>query len=75
MIKCHACGKENCPNQDDPLGGPFFLHNRAAYAASPAVRERAACAWCGRAIALAEHPMLVGEEWFCSRECDEACDQ
>ena len=32
-----------------------------------------ACAWCGRAVVLGEHPVLDGEEWFCSHECDDAC--
>jgi predicted nucleic acid-binding Zn ribbon protein len=36
---------------------------------------QAVCAWCGRAIALAERPStLDGDEWYCSRECDEAAD-
>lgn len=31
--RCHACGRRACPGATDPVGGPFTLHNRAAYAA------------------------------------------
>jgi ribosomal protein S27AE len=38
------------------------------------IDPQAVCAWCGRAIVLAEHPTLDGDEWYCSAVCDEAAD-
>lgn len=32
MRRCHACGRESCPGEADPQGGPYTLHNAAAYA-------------------------------------------
>lgn len=38
--RCHACGKTDCPGQDDPPNGPFALHNAAAYANYLARKEK-----------------------------------
>lgn len=52
MSRCHVCGKDGCPSQADPPGGPFALHNAAAYARLLENRARDAQVQASRAVAV-----------------------